>query len=350
MRIIAALLIFALSLSLAIAQIGPLNQTEMPTNETNQAVNQTYPELTAEDAKVWENLSQPKASDAAAILDAKKAALSLAATNHLIQMDSAIEVAKEKSLNYSELTPIRDEFKKQMDTIGNAQDRASLFATEDLLQNLAKQFLIKAKEIGLKAYGSRLKDKISQLKENRANESEYYSEQAIEARKIAILRAFDHHVDIVNNAINKSESRNVSVTEVKAALDEFIALKPELVSAINSMNKANIAAVNKKVKEAWKNIRDKFISANLGDKIQRSMDRGNSIANIADSDIRKLKTQRVQTGAIESRLAEFKKRLQETQEAASSGDYVSAQDALRAAKIALSELKTTNDQAIGEVK
>ena len=341
MRIIIVVLVLIACLSFVIAQNETLNQTEF--NETESA-----PEPSEESPQSNEP-AQSEVSDAVTILDAKKAALSLAASNHLIQMDSAIEVAKEKNLNYSELTPIRDEFEKQKDTIGNVQDRASLFATEDLLQNLAKQFLLKAKEIGVRAYGSRLKDKISQLKETRANESEYYSERAIEARKIAILRSFDHHVDIVNNAINKSESRNVSVIEVKAALDEFVSLKPELVSAINSMNKDQILATNKRVKEAWKKIRDVFIDVHLGDKIQRSIDRGNSITSVAESNIRKLKSARIQTGAIESRLAEFRKYLEDAQEAVNSGDYVAAQDALRSARNSLNELKTTHDKAI-EVK
>jgi len=334
MRIIIVVLVLIACLSFVIAQNETLNQTEF--NETESA-----PEPSEESPQSNEP-AQSEVSDAVTILDAKKAALSLAAS-------SAIEVAKEKNLNYSELTPIRDEFEKQKDTIGNVQDRASLFATEDLLQNLAKQFLLKAKEIGVRAYGSRLKDKISQLKETRANESEYYSERAIEARKIAILRSFDHHVDIVNNAINKSESRNVSVIEVKAALDEFVSLKPELVSAINSMNKDQILATNKRVKEAWKKIRDVFIDVHLGDKIQRSIDRGNSITSVAESNIRKLKSARIQTGAIESRLAEFRKYLEDAQEAVNSGDYVAAQDALRSARNSLNELKTTHDKAI-EVK
>ena len=115
------------------------------------------------------------------------------------------------------------------------------------------------------------------------------------------------------------------------------------------MNKDQILATNKRVKEAWKKIRDVFIDVHLGDKIQRSIDRGNSITSVAESNIRKLKSARIQTGAIESRLAEFRKYLEDAQEAVNSGDYVAAQDALRSARNSLNELKTTHDKAI-EVK
>ena len=90
-------------------------------------------------------------------------------------------------------------------------------------------------------------------------------------------------------------------------------------------------------KEAWKKIRDVFIDVHLGDKIQRSIDRGNSITSVAESNIRKLKSARIQTGAIESRLAEFRKYLEDAQEAVNSGDYVAAQDALRSARNSLNE-------------
>ncbi|MEK6968447.1 MAG: hypothetical protein AABX51_07515, partial [Nanoarchaeota archaeon] len=214
--------------------------------------------------------------------------------------------------------------------------------------NLAKEFLVKAKEIGLRAYGEALKGKTKQLEENRANESEYYSEQAVESRKIAMLRFFDNHVDIVNDAINKSLEKNVSMEEVKTALAEFVSLKPKLVSAINTRNKEEINSVNKQIKDAWKKIRDAFLNAHLGNKIQRSIDRGNSIAKEAESNIRKIKSSGIQAGAIEKRLSEYKNFLSNAQTSADSGDYVAAQDAIRSARTTLNELKSTHDKAIEE--
>ncbi len=338
-----ALVVLLILLSLSINVFAQNDIADTAQNSTsNETANQPQ-----EPPVVVPIMVPPPADDSpvpGTVLDARKFALSQAAAQQVVRMDAAIAIATEKSLDDSSLKSIRDAFDKERQNILAATSTGQLSATEDLLQDLAKNFLTASKEIGLRAYVDLVKGRMKKYEEERGNESEYYGEQAVESRKIAMLRFFDQHVELVSDAINKSVARNVSMVTVQAKLDEFIAIKPALVSAINSRDKKQIQEVDKRIKDDWKAIRDALTQAHLSDRIRRSIDAGDDIGSRVETNMRKLRTAGIATGALEKRLGDFRKYLAQASTAADAGDYSGAQEELRQAKTELIQLRTTYDQ------
>lgn len=259
------------------------------------------------------------------LLEAKKNALDLAITKFISKMDAAIAVAKEKSLDATKLQSIHDDILAQKELI-NASTIDELKDIRNQVLSSAEDFRKTAKEIGLRAYEDEINESIKTHLDDVKNQTDFYSEQAAESRKIGLLRFYDQHIERVEKIINYSKSKNVSTTLLEQKLEEFKALKSTLVDALNSGNKTTIQNVTKELKDKWKELNQAIITTYKDHRIKLIVGRADLINKVADRNIQRLKSAGFSTGNLEQQLNDFGAKIKEIQEAQNADDSDKAEE------------------------
>ena len=285
------------------------------------------------------------------LLAAKKDILLTAMTKFIAKMDAAINVAKEKSLDVSKLESVKQEFVDQKELLMNASATDAIMSVKSEAISLAKEFRDTAKEIGLKAYEEEVNETQKAELEKVKNQTDFYTEQAANARMIGLLKFYDQHIEWVERVINLSKSKNVSTTLIEQKLSEFKALKPELVDALNSRNKDTIQAVMKKLKDKWKEIHQAINDTYNEHRIRATLKRAKTLIEKLDRNIQKLKSAGISTSSLEQQNKEFNDKLDEIQKALDSGDLPQAEELVKELENKFKDLVNTYDLARkGEVK
>src|SRR3989338_612213 len=181
--------------------------------------------------------AQEMTRGSALIIESQKSALTVGSEIHSYDMQAAIDVAKEKNLNFAALESIKNEFSTEKSKIENSTDKASFNEIEDSIQNIAQNFRDKAKEIGIRAYLDDLESKKNQLKETNKQELDKLKDNALESRKIALITIFDTNVENLENAVKLASLENSSMEKINFEIYEFKILKQELVNTVNSKDK-----------------------------------------------------------------------------------------------------------------
>lgn len=285
------------------------------------------------------------------LLVAKRDILLTAMTKFIAKMDAAISVAKEKSLDVSKLQSVKQEFVDQKALLMNASTADSVLSIKSEAISLSKEFRDTAKEIGLKAYEEEVNETQKSELEKVRNQTDFYTEDAANARMIGLLKFYDQHIEWVERVINLSKSKNVSTILIEQKLAEFKALKPELVDALNSKNKDTIQAVMKKLKDKWKEIHLAINDTYKEHSIIAMLKRAKTIANRLDVNIQKLKSAGISTSVLEQQNGEFKDKIDEIQKALDEGNSTKAEELVAEIENQFKDLvKTYSQVRTGEVK
>ena len=285
------------------------------------------------------------------LLAAKKDILLTAMTKFIAKMDAAINVAKEKSLDVSKLESVKQEFVDQKELLMNASATDAIMSVKSEAISLAKEFRDTAKEIGLKAYEEEVNETQKAELEKVKNQTDFYTEQAANARMMGLLKFYDQHIEWVERVINLSKSKNVSTTLIEQKLSEFKALKPELVDALNSRNKDNIQSVMKKLKDKWKEIHQAINDTYTEHRIRAILKRAKTAVNRLDINIQKLKSAGISTSALEQQNTNFREKIDEIQKALDEGNSTKAGELVAELEDQFKDLvKTYSQVRVGEVK
>jgi len=285
---------------------------------------------------------------AANTLEAKKAALENSAKQHLIKMDATIAVADKQTLNTTELVIIRGNFNELIDKISIAKDEEELKAIKDQLVDLSKEFRKQAKGAAVDVYKSEVKKEIDKQSEKNKNETLEYKERAAEARRTAILRLFDNHVDKAQQAIDRLKLRNVNTADVEAKLADFKNLKPELVSALTSNNKDQIRETMRKVQLNWNQLKKALREATKGKQISEALDRAEKISERLQRNIDKMKEKGVSTSALETKLGTLNTKVSDARNAIQLANYDAAEVILKQIKQAYIDLRQSHQDIVSK--
>jgi hypothetical protein len=278
------------------------------------------------------------------LLLAKKDSLMSAMIKFDAKMAAAVSVAEQKSLDVSKLETIQAEFAAQEATLKNATSDDIVTSIRSEAITLAQEFRDAAKEIGLKAYEDDVNDTEKTDLDNVKNQTDFYTQQAADARMIGLLNFYDQHIAQVEKIINSSKSLNVSTTLIEQKLQEFKALKPELVAALNSGNKDAIQVAMKDLKDKWNEIRQAIADTYNQNKLEQTLNKAQTIMNRLDVNLQKLKAAGISTAALEQQIKDFNNQVTSIQGALDAQNLTGAQDMASGLQDKFKSLMNTYDQ------
>jgi len=287
----------------------------------------------AEDDKITENL-----------LVAKKDSLIAAMIKFDAKMTAAITIGQQKSLDVSGLEDVQAQFKVQEEILNNATSDDTINSVRSEAIDMAQQFRTKAKEIGLKAYGEEVNETEQADLEKVKNQTDFYTQQAADARMIGLLNYYDQHIAQVEKLINSSKSENVSTTLIEQKLQEFKSLKPEFVSALNSGNKDAIQAAMKDLKDKWQEIRQAIVDTYNKNKLEQTLNKADAALNKLNVNLQKLKSAGISTAPLEQQIKDFNEQVNSIKAALNAQNVTGAQDMAINLQDKFKDLKNTYDQ------
>ena len=127
-----------------------------------------------------------------------------------------------------------------------------------------------------------------------------------------MLRIFDAHVDNVQDAIAHLKTRNVNTDEAEAKLKAFVALKPELVAALNSGDKDQIRQSVQNMQQKWLDVKQAIMTARRLEMMGRALGRADNVLAALDRNIARLKERGIDTSGLEDRRDAIAAKINET--------------------------------------
>ncbi|MBI2546497.1 hypothetical protein HYV81_04925 [Candidatus Woesearchaeota archaeon] len=282
------------------------------------------------------------------VLEAKKTALELAAQKHLIKLEATLSVAEKQNLNTVDLLITKENFKEAIDGINAANTKEELKAAQDQLVDIAQDFRKQAKASAVDVYKSEVSAEMGLQLEKSRNATQQYVDKAAEARRTAILRLFDHHVEDAQEAVDKLKLKDVNTADVEARLAQFKALKPELVASLASGDKSQVSETMRKVQLNWQQLKKSFREATRGKQMTEALERADKLAERVQRNIDKLREKGVPTTVLETKLATFKTKVTDARNALQLANYDAAEVILKQIKSAYVDLKQSHQDIVGK--
>jgi len=184
--------------------------------------------------------------------------------------------------------------------------------------------------------------------EKNKNQSKEYKDRAADARRNAILRHFDNHVDKAQNAIDRLKLKDINTVDVEAKLAEYKNLKPELVSALASENKDQIREASRKVQLNWNQLKKALREATKGKQISEALDRAEKLADRVQRNIDKMKEKGVSASALETKLGTLRTKIDDARNAIQLANYDAAEVILKQIKQAYIDLKQSHQDIVSK--
>ena len=287
--------------------------------------------------------------NAANTLEAQKAALQLAAHNHFIKLDATIAVADNQTLNDTELVILKGNFNEVMGKIDSAKDKDELKQLQLQLVDIAHQFKLQAKSAAVDVYKNEVKKEIDKKAEKSKNETGEYKQRAAEARRTALLRLFDNHVEQAQQAIDRLKLRNVNTAAVEAKLGTFKSLKPDIVASLASNDKDQIREVMRKIQLNWNDLKAALREATRGKQITEALERADKMVERVQRNIDRLKEKGIATDVLQTKLDTLKTKISDARNALQLANYDAAEVILKQIKTAYIDLKQSHQDMLGKL-
>ncbi len=171
-----------------------------------------------------------------------------------LYMNKTIEKLDELGVNTTELSNLIDEYYDKYEELQEAEEEKMEIVSE--LKEIIREFRETAESLT-----EDFRTIESEVKQEMENELSGIKEATWEHLKEVALNVFDTKVEAAEHNLDVFEANGVDVTELRTMLDEIKAMRSDLETAYDEMNRTKIIEVNKEIREKWIEFRKAYAEA-----------------------------------------------------------------------------------------